>query len=86
MDKGRLEWVMSGLNQYILTAAETHFLETVSADFEKNQSMTERQEERLETLYKEKSRLTPDRKPKPLPMTKSTFKKTRPKMPVRKLF
>jgi hypothetical protein len=86
MNKGRLEWVMSGLNQYVLTVAETLFLETASADFEKNQALTERQEERLETLYKEKSRLTPNKKPKPMPVIKSTFKKTRPKMPGRKLF
>ena len=75
MNKARLEWVMSGLNQYVLTVAETLFLETVSADFERNQALTERQEERLETLYKEKSRLTPNKKLKPLPITKSTFKK-----------
>ncbi len=81
MDKGRLEWVMSGLKQYTLTAAETHFLETVSADFEKNQALTERQEERLETLYREKSRLPPNKKSSQLPVDKSTFRKTRWKIP-----
>jgi hypothetical protein len=77
---------MSGLNQYVLTVAETLFLETVSADFEKNQALTERQEERLETLYKEKSRLTPNKRSKQLPIRESTPKKTRPKMPRGKVF
>jgi hypothetical protein len=86
MNKARLEWVMSGLNQYVLTTVETLFLETVSADFDKNQALTERQEERLETFYKEKSRLTPDKKSKQLPPRKSTPKKTRPQMLRRKVF
>ena len=38
MNKARLEWVMSGLNQYSLTTAEDHFLKTVLAGFEKNQA------------------------------------------------
>ncbi len=62
MNKARLEWVMSGLNQYALTTAEDLFLETVSADFDKNQVLTERQEERLENLYKEKSKFIPNKK------------------------
>lgn len=37
MNKERLEWVMSGLNQHALTKAEDHFLTVVSADFNKNQ-------------------------------------------------
>ena len=62
MNKARLEWVMSGLNQYSLTTAEDHFLKTVLAEFDKNQALTERQEKRLENLYKEKSKLTPNKK------------------------
>jgi hypothetical protein len=85
MDKGRLEWVMSGLNRYVLTTAENLFLKTVLADFEKNHALTERQEERLETLYKEKSRLPSDKKSGELPLRESTPKKTRPKMPPRKV-
>jgi len=50
MNKARLEWVMSGLNQYALTDAEDLFLKTASADFDKNQALTERQEGRLENL------------------------------------
>jgi len=61
MDKGRLEWVMSGLNRYALTTAEDVFLKTVSADFDKNQALTEHQEKRLEKLYKEKSRRLPNK-------------------------
>jgi len=79
MDKGRLEWVMSGLNQYVLTKAEDQFLKTVLEDFDKNQSLTEHQEERLESLYKEKSKLIPD---KIQDSSKaSSPKKTKPRKP-----
>jgi len=81
MNKARLEWVMSGLNQYALTTAEVLFLKTVSADFDKNQTLTEHQEERLENLYKEKSRLMPNKKTDHFSVNKSTPKKTRPRMP-----
>jgi DNA repair ATPase RecN len=61
MNKARLEWVMSGLNQHALTKAEDEFLKTASEDFSKNQALTERREERLETLYKEKSQSVPNK-------------------------
>ncbi len=80
MNKARLEWVLSGLNQYALTSSEDLFLKTVSADFDKKQALTDRQEERLETLYKEKSRLTPNKKSDQLSYSKSTPKKSRPRM------
>ena len=86
MNKSRLEWVMSGLNQYALTTAEDLFLRAASAEFDKNQALTKHQEERLETLYKEKSKLTPNKKPNQLPFDKSTPKKTRPQMPRRRVF
>jgi hypothetical protein len=86
MNKARLDWVMSGLIQYALTTAEDLFLKTASADFDKNQALTERQEERLENLYKEKSKLTPNRKSDQLSVNKSTPKKTRPRMPHGKVF
>jgi hypothetical protein len=86
MNKARLEWVMSGLNQYALTTAEGLFLKTASTDFDKNQALTERQEERLETLYKEKSKLPPTKKFDQVPLSKSTPKKTRPRMPARRVF
>ncbi len=90
MNKARLEWVMSGLNQYALTTAEDLFLKTVSIDFDKNQALTEHQEERLENLYKEKSKLTPNRpsnkKSDQLSFSNSSPKKTRPQRPPRKVF
>ena len=86
MDKARLEWVMSGLNQYALTTAEDLFLKTVSADFDKNQALTAHQEERLENLYREKSKLMPNKRTDPSSLTKSGFKKTRPRMPRGKIF
>jgi hypothetical protein len=61
MNKARLEWVMSGLIQHALTKAEDQFLKTASEDFSKNQALTESQEQRLETLYKEKSQSVPNK-------------------------
>jgi hypothetical protein len=86
MNKARLEWVMSGLNQYALTTAEDVFLKTVSTDFDKNQGLTDRQEERLETLYKEKSKLQPNKKSDHFSVSKSNPKKTRPRMIRGKIF
>ncbi len=85
MNKARLEWVMSGLNQYVLTTAEGLFLKTTSAYFDENQALTEHQEERIENLYKEKSKLAPNKKPNQVPLSKSTPKKTRPPMAHRKI-
>ncbi len=79
MTKARLEWVMSGLKQHALTKGEVLFLKTVLADFGRNQALTAHQEERLEKLYNEKSKLTPN-KPK-LSVTKVGAKKTRLQMP-----
>ena len=86
MNKARLEWVMSGLNQYALTTAEDLFLTTVSSDFDKNQALTERQEERLENLYKEKSRLIPNKESDHFSFKKSSPKKTKPRRPTGKYF
>ena len=61
MDKERLEWVMSGLNQHALTKTEEQFVKTILEDFGKKHMLTELQEERLETLYKEKSQLAPNK-------------------------
>jgi len=61
MDKARLDWVISGLNQYALTKAEDVFLKIASEDFDRNQALTEKQEERIETLYKQKSLLMPNK-------------------------
>ena len=62
MDKERLEWIMSGLNQYKLTKNEDQFIKTTLEDFGQKQVLTEHQEERIESLYKEKSKLTPNKK------------------------
>ncbi len=61
MDKQRLEWVLSGLNKYILSKDEEYFLQVVSADFDKNQALTEHQEERLEFFYRRKSQFIPNK-------------------------
>jgi len=86
MNKDRLEWVMSGLKQYTLTTGEDSFLKTVSVDFDKDQGLTAHQEERLENLYKEKSRLLPSKKTDRFSVSESTPKKTRPRMPRGKIF
>ena len=57
MNKERFEWVMSGLNQYALTKTDDKFVKTALEDFDKNHALTERQEEKLERLYKEKTKL-----------------------------
>ncbi len=59
MNKARLEWVVSGLNHYVLTKNEEQFIKTAQEDFGKNDDLTGPQETRLETLYKEKSQFTP---------------------------
>ncbi len=86
MNKDRLEWVVSGLNQYALTDAEKLFLKSASEDFDKNQALTERQEERIENLYKEKSRLLPNKKSDRFSVNESAPKKTRPRKPRGKIF
>jgi hypothetical protein len=86
MNKARLEWVMSGLNQHALTKAEDQFLKTASEDFGKNHALTERQEERLESLYKEKSQSIPGKKSDHFSFKKSSPKKTEPRRPHTRAF
>jgi hypothetical protein len=86
MNKERLEWVMSGLNQHALTKAEDQFLKTASEDFDKNHALTERQEERLESLYKEKSQSIPNKKSEHFSFKKSSPQKSRPRRPRAKVF
>jgi hypothetical protein len=82
MNKNRLEWVMSGLNQHALTKAEDQFLKTALEDFEKNHALTELQEERLESLYKEKSKLIPNKNSSNhFSLKGSSPQKTRPRRP-----
>ena len=61
MNKERLEWVLSGLSQYRLTKNEDEFIKSASGDFDQKQILTERQEQRLENLYREKSKLKPNK-------------------------
>jgi hypothetical protein len=61
MNKERFEWVMSGLSQYKLNKNEDQFIKSASGDFDQKQMLTERQEERLENLYKEKSKSKPNK-------------------------
>jgi len=72
MNKERFEWVMSGLNQHALTKTEDQFVKTALEDFGKKHALTELQEGRLESLYKEKSKLIPNK-------THSSFKESSPK-------
>ncbi len=84
MNKQRLEWVISGLNQHALTKTEDRFLQTVSADFDKNQALTAEQEDRLELFYKQKSQLTPNKNP--FAIKESAPKKAKPQRPTRKYY
>jgi hypothetical protein len=83
MDKERLDWVMSGLNRYKLTQKEDQFVKSAEQYFNQKNTLTEQQEERLENLYKEKSRLIPNKNyfsPRESgPLGKSSAKKSRPK-------
>jgi len=86
MNKERLDWVMSGLNQYALTKAEDQFLKTALEDSDKKHALTERQEERLESLYKEKSQSIPNKKSDHFSFKKSSPKKTEPRRPRTRAF
>ena len=61
MEKERLRWIMSGLNHYKLTASEDQFVKSVEQGFNQKNMLTEQQEEKLESLYKEKSKLVPNK-------------------------
>jgi DNA repair ATPase RecN len=61
INKERLEWIMPGLNRYNLTKGENQFVKSAEEDFNRKNKLTEQQEEKLESLYKEKSRFLPNR-------------------------
>lgn len=86
MNKARLDWVISGLNQYALTKSEDQFLKTALEDFDRNQALTERQEERLENLYKEKSLSIPNKKRDYFSFKKSSPQKAPPRRPHAKVY
>jgi predicted flavoprotein YhiN len=75
MNKERLEWVMSGLKQYKLTKNEDQFVKSALGDFDQKQMLTAQQEERIEILYKEKSKLKPNKSSSDY----FSFKETTPK-------
>ena len=77
---------MSGLNQHALTKTEDQFVKTVLEDFGEKQVLTELQEERLETLYKEKSQLAPNKNSSNyFSFKESSPKKSRPRKPRAKM-
>ena len=86
MNKARLEWVMSGLNQHALTEAEDQFLKTALKDFDKNHALAGRQEERQEILYREKSQSIPNKKSDHLSSKRNSPKKTEPRRPRKRAF
>jgi hypothetical protein len=87
MNKERLEWIMSGLNQYQLTKTEGQFVKSALTDFDQNHGLTEDREERLETLYKEKSRLKPNKKsPDYFSFKESTPPRAKPRRPRARVF
>ncbi len=79
MNRERFEWVASGLARYTLTKSEDLFLKTASADFDENDALTEQQEQRLENLYKEKSKLIPTKRSDLFPDSQTSLKKRRPR-------
>jgi hypothetical protein len=61
MNHERFGWIISGLNRYKLTEKEDHFVKSAEYDFNERNMFTEQQEEKLESLYKEKSRFLPNK-------------------------
>ncbi len=61
MNKERLEWIMSGLNRYKLTGKEDQLVNSALEDFNQKHTLTAQQEEKLESLYKVRSKLIPDK-------------------------
>ena len=56
MDKARLSWIISGLDFDTLSDWEEKFIEDIEKYFHRKGDLTERQEEILERIFKEKSR------------------------------
>ena len=86
MNKGRLEWVMSGLSQYKLAKNEDQFLKTALGDFDKKHALTELQEEKLGNLYREKSQSIPNKKSDRFSIRKSDPKEVKPQRPRARAF
>ncbi len=87
MKKDRLEWIMSGLNQYSLTKDEDKFVKSAVEHFDQHTLLTAQQEERIETLYKEKSKFIPNKKSSSyFSFAETSPKKARPRRPRTKVF
>lgn len=87
MNKDRLDWILSGLNQYQLSKTEGQFVKSAMGDFDQNHALTGDTEERLESLYKEKSKLVPDKKPSDyFSFKESSPQKARPRRPRLRVF
>jgi hypothetical protein len=56
MIKSRMEWIVHGLDYDRLTDWEMRFVEDVEDRFKRRGDLTEKQEEILERIYKEKGR------------------------------
>jgi len=56
LTKDRLDWVISGLDFELLNDWEEEFVESVETFFKKNGYLTENQEDKLEEIYRKKSR------------------------------
>jgi len=84
MNKARLEWILSGLNRYKLSPSEDRFVKSIQQVFNEKNMLTDKEEEKLEGFYREKSRLVADRdlyspKTNVIPGQKK-FRRTRPKI------
>jgi len=87
MNKDRLEWILSGLNQYQLTKTEGQFVKSALGDFDQNHALTGDREERLESLYKEKSKLVPNKKSSNyFSFKESSPQKAKPRWPRARVF
>jgi hypothetical protein len=56
MTSDRLKWIISGLDFNLLTDWEANFAESCEIYFQNKGDLTERQEEILEKIYREKRR------------------------------
>jgi hypothetical protein len=56
MTKDRLDWVIRGLDWEKLSSWEEKFVESVETFFKKNGYLSENQEDKLEEIYRKKSR------------------------------
>jgi hypothetical protein len=56
MDKERLGWIISGISWENLTDWEERFIEDMEAKFKRFGDLTEKQEEVLERIFREKAR------------------------------